>query len=180
MELYEKALRVAIVAHKDQVRKTDGSPYVVHPIMVSDIVKENGFDEVVRSAAVVHDVLEDTSVTEEALRLELGNEVVDIVTAVSEDKSLAWEARKELYVKDVVEAGENIWAVSVADKIHNASSMVDYYSQVGPAIWQDFSRGKELKIWFEELLLNSLKPVWQHSLLKEYEELIGKLREMDE
>ena len=95
MELYEKAVRIAVKAHKEQVRKTDGSPYVVHPLAVARILDRAGFAEEVVAAGVVHDVLEDSDMIEAELRHELGDEVVDMVTAVSEDMELEWEVRKK-------------------------------------------------------------------------------------
>lgn len=179
MELIEQAFRIAVVAHKDQVRKTDGSPYIIHPLMVANIVRRHGFAETVCAAAVVHDVLEDTEFSEETLRDELGSQVVDIVTAVSEDKTLEWELRKEEYVKAVVAAGEEVWAVSVGDKIHNAQSMLEYYKAVGPDLWSSFNRGKEQKLWFEKMLLKSLESVWQHPILEEYAALVVELEALE-
>ena len=122
MTLTEKALRLAIVAHKDQVRKSDGSQYVAHPIIVGMILKEYGFNEAVIAAAFTHDVLEDTPVSREEIVVQLGEEVAQIIDGVSEDKSLEWEVRKENYAKAVAAADEATKAVSMADKVHNAES----------------------------------------------------------
>lgn len=175
MEIIEKADRIAEEAHRGQVRKTDDSPYINHPRAVAEIVKGYGFSDVTIAAALVHDVLEDTAVSEVELRSELGDEVVDIVTAVSENKDLEWEERKKQYVDAVVAAGESVWAVSVADKIHNAQSVIAYYSEVGDAIWGMFNRGKDKKLWFENLLLSKLKTVWIHPMLAEYEMLVKEM-----
>jgi guanosine-3',5'-bis(diphosphate) 3'-pyrophosphohydrolase len=175
MNLYETALKLAVKAHDGQKRKHDGSAYVTHPIMVARLVEEAGFSETVVAAALVHDVLEDTTVTESELRVQLGDEVADIVTAVSEDTDLPWEERKEAYVRSVVAAGEAVWAVSVADKIHNAGDLIQFHAAAGPDAWKVFNRGKEKKIWFEKLLYTELAQVWQHSLLDEYAYKITEL-----
>jgi (p)ppGpp synthase/HD superfamily hydrolase len=175
MNLYERALKLAIKAHDGQKRKHDGSAYVTHPIMVARFVEQAGFSEAAVAAALVHDVLEDTSVTEAELRAELGDEVVDIVTLVSEDTTLPWEERKEAYVKKVVTAGESVWAVSVSDKIHNASDFIKFHAQAGPDAWKVFNRGKEKKLWFERLLHSELAKVWQHPLLDIYAAKIAEL-----
>jgi guanosine-3',5'-bis(diphosphate) 3'-pyrophosphohydrolase len=168
MNLYETALKVAVKAHAGQVRKHDSIPYVYHPIMVARFVEQAGFHERVVAAALVHDVLEDTDVTEAELRQQLGDNVVNIVTAVSEDKGLPWEERKEQYVKSVVAGGEDVWAVSVADKIHNAQDLVQFHQAVGRDAWNVFNHGKEKKIWFEKLLYTELEKVWKHQLLDIY------------
>nr|HPM28652.1 HD domain-containing protein [Candidatus Portnoybacteria bacterium] len=64
LSLIEKAIRIIVTAHANQKRKNDGSPYVVHPLMVAiKLMKYNFSDEVI-AAALVHDVLEDTDITE--------------------------------------------------------------------------------------------------------------------
>lgn len=176
MTLQEKALRLALVAHKEQLRKSDGSPYVAHPIMVGVLLQSNGFSEVVIAAGYVHDVLEDTVVTREQLVLELGSEIAGIVEGVSEDVSQEWEVRKETYVQDVASASENIKAVSIADKIHNAESIISDYQSKGAEVWASFNRGKDKKIWFEELLYTEVAQTWQHPLLKRYKKAIDILK----
>ena len=178
MDLYQRALKIAIEAHKGQIRKHDGSPYVAHPIMVGRILERTGFSEVIVAAGLTHDVLEDTPITEPELRVLLGDAVVDIVTAVSEDQSLEWEARKEKYVSTVVAAGESAWAVSVADKIHNAQDFITFHAIAGPACWSVFNRDKVKKIWFEKLVHAELRKVWQHPLLDTYATLIETLESL--
>lgn len=175
MNLYEQSLQLAVRAHDGQVRKHDGTPYIVHPIMVARILEHAGFNEITVAAALTHDVLEDTSVTEAELRSTLGDAVADIVVAVSEDTSLVWEARKQLYIEAVVKAGESVWAVSVADKIHNADNFIAYHAIVGPEAWEIFNRGKAKKLWFETSLYAALAKVWQHPLLATYQEKIAYL-----
>lgn len=180
MTLTEKALRLAVTAHKEQLRKTDGSPYVAHPIMVGMLLKEYGFSEVVVAAGFTHDVLEDTSVTRAELVEALGEEVARIVDGVSEEMSLEWEVRKEQYVCGVAKADESIKAVSIADKIHNAESVISDYEIKGKDVWQPFNRGKDKKIWFEELLYTEVKKTWEHPLLERYGTVIDRLKELEE
>lgn len=180
MSLYETALKIAVKAHQGQVRKQDDSPYVSHPIMVARLVEQAQFGEIIVAAALLHDVLEDTTVSEAELRAMVGNEVVTIVLALTEDTSLPWEARKEAYVRQVVAAGENTWAVSVADKIHNARDFISFYKTGGPQSWRVFNRGKDKKIWFERLLHRELSAVWQHPLLDQYEAEIDLLENLSD
>jgi len=180
MDLYQKALKLAIRAHDGQKRKHDGSAYVSHPIMVGKILERAGFSEAVVSAGLVHDVLEDTKVSEDELRTELGDEIADIVVAVSEDKMLSWEERKEKYVASVVAGGESAWAVSVADKIHNAYEFISFYRESGASAWSVFNRGKDKKLWFEHLVHGELSKVWQHPLLDEYADHIKILETLED
>lgn len=70
MNKIEKALRIAVEAHKDQTRKGDGSPYIVHPLMVAFKLQKYNFPDAVIVAALTHDVLEDTDYPEEKLKEE--------------------------------------------------------------------------------------------------------------
>lgn len=175
MELYETALKLAAKAHEGQHRKHDESAYIAHPIMVARILEQACFSEIVVAAGIVHDVLEDTEISEGDLRSALGDEVVGIVVTLSENKLLEWEERKQKYVESVVTGGESVWAVSVADKIHNARELISFHEQRGAQAWQVFNRGKKKKLWFEHLLYNELKKVWEHPLLEEYNRLIKQL-----
>jgi (p)ppGpp synthase/HD superfamily hydrolase len=176
MTLTEQAFAIALKAHEGQVRKTDGSPYIIHPVMVSHLLAHHGFGDAVCAAALVHDVLEDTSFREADLRDVLGDEVVTMVAAVSENKALPWEERKRAYIEAVRASSSETKAVSVGDKIHNAQSLIDLHEREGHAAWSHFSRDREQKLWFEEAMLTMLRESWQHPLVETYGVLVEKLR----
>ena len=173
--LIDKACAIATAAHEGQRRK-DGPPYIVHPEAVAGILAGRAFSDTVVAAAWVHDVLEDTKYPAHKLREELGSEVMAIVEAVSEDKSLPWEERKQAYIEKVRQGPEGAKAVSAADKIHNLSNMLDIYVARGAETWALFNRGKEQKVWFEEAMLSMLKETWDHPLVGEYEKLVERMR----
>lgn len=178
LSLLERAARMAAIAHKDQVRKEGGTPYIVHPFMIALKLAKSGFAESVIAAALVHDVPEDTDVTLEELRNELGDEVADIVASVSNDDSLSWEEKKLKYVETVREGSEGARAVATADKIHNAESLLAAHARLGPVLWEHFNAGRDKKIWFEEKMLEMLKESWQHPLVDEYEALVRKMQNL--
>ncbi len=178
MTLIDTALQLAIEAHKGQKRH-EGTPYITHPVAVALMIARHGFDDNVVVAALVHDVLEDTKVTESEMRLKLGDAVADIVAAVSYDHSLPWREQRERYIESVRQAGEGAMAVSVADKIHNAQSLLDLHAQGGQDVWDNFNATQEQKLWFEEAMLAMLKEAWQHPLVGEYEALVIKMRALD-
>jgi guanosine-3',5'-bis(diphosphate) 3'-pyrophosphohydrolase len=179
MSLYQTALTLAVSAHAGQVRKHNGTPYIVHPIMVARIVEAAGFGEVVVAAALLHDVLEDTTVSADIIATAVGSEVLHMVQALSEEKGMEWRARKAQYIENVVAAGESVWAISVADKIHNAESLLAFHGEVGNTAWSVFNKGKVDKIWFEETLLSRLQQVWQHPLLERYATLVVKMQQLE-
>lgn len=178
LSLTDRALLLAFAAHEGQ-RRHEGTPYITHPVAVAFILAKHGFGEEVIAAALVHDVLEDTAVTEDAMRQELGDTVADIVKAVSYDRSLPWKGQRERYIESVREAGESVMAVSLADKVHNAQSLLALHAAGGPAIWAKFNATKERKLWFEEAMLAMLKEAWQHPMVGEYEALVVQLRTLD-
>jgi len=179
MTLIEKADHLAARAHEGQVRKEGGIPYITHPRAVAEILNAYNFPEQVIAAALVHDVLEDTTVTPEELRAELGDDVLRMVEELSYDKKLGWEAQREAYAEAVRAAPEGVKAISIADKIHNARSLVAAHAAAGPAVWQRFNRGKEKKLWFEDLMLNMFRETWQHPLVDEYAVLVEQMKALD-
>ena len=176
--LTQKALRIATQMHDGQLRKETPIPYITHPVAVALNLAKHGFAETVIAAALVHDVLEDTNMTRAELEKELGVEVVTIIMTLSEDKSLPWEERKRNYIEAIRAADENVKAVSIGDKIHNAESMLIAHSIQGEKLWQMFARGKQQQLWFMNELLAMFEETWDHPLNGEYRKLvlaIGKL-----
>jgi len=179
MELLEKAYRLMLRAHGQQVRKTDGSPYIIHPLKVAKKLARQNFSDEVISAAMVHDVLEDTKVSAEELKQELGNKILQIILPLSEDKSLDWEERKEKYIEDVKNSSDETKAVSIADKIHNLEDLLSTHQNMGPGIWNKFNRPKDKKIWFEREMLKAFRKSWNHPMISEYENLLKQVEKLD-
>jgi hypothetical protein len=73
-----------------------------------------------------------------------------------------------------------VWAVSIADKIHNATDFICFYEMKGADSWKAFTRGKQQKIWFEKLVYSEVSKVWQHPLLDEYATYIEKLEALED
>ena len=73
-ESYKLALEFAKAKHKGQ-KRIGGDDYITHPIAVSEIVKNQGFDEIYQIAALFHDLLEDTDATEDEI-LKYGNQQI--------------------------------------------------------------------------------------------------------
>ncbi|WP_300714845.1 HD domain-containing protein, partial [uncultured Acetatifactor sp.] len=78
ISMIEKAYRTAAEAHKDQFRKS-GEPYIVHPLNVAIILADLELDKETIIAGILHDVVEDTVMTEEDLKREFGDDVALLV-----------------------------------------------------------------------------------------------------
>lgn len=167
-QLLEKALRICVEAHDGQVSKVDGeTPYYIHPIMVAlKLTRHNVSDEII-AAAFVHDVLEDTDFPEERLREELGDEVLRLVKAVTQENALDWQEKKLKYIENVKNAGTGAKLIAAADKIHNLERLTEAYKTMGDEIWGKFSKGREEKKWFESRLLEELKGE-EHPIVHEF------------
>src|SRR3954467_12582368 len=76
--LIERAYLVARDAHKDQVRRS-GDSYITHPVGVALILADLGLDDVTLAGALLHDAVEDTSITLADLEREFGPDVAAIV-----------------------------------------------------------------------------------------------------
>lgn len=174
--IVERAARIAITAHAGQKRKKDGFPYIIHPFMVASILMRQGFDDTVVAAALVHDVIEDTEVGEAELRDIVGDEAMEIVRAVTEDKTLPLRERKEQYIATVRAGNEGAKAVAVADKIHNLRSLLAVYD--GDETWKQFNGGRESHTWFHESMLAMFRDTFSHPLVDEYAQLVEDLKHL--
>lgn len=178
-ELTEKALRLAVKMHDGQRRKGDDLPYIIHPLAVALKLARYNFSATVIAAALAHDLLEESDLGSEKLREELGDEVWEMVEAVTNDDTLAWPEKKKKYVERVRTGSVGAKAVAVADKIHNLESLLTAYAEQGPSLWLRFNRGQAEKLWFEEEVLKMVKATWEHPLIEEYEELLEQARGLE-
>lgn len=85
--MIEKAYRIASQAHKDQLRKS-GEPYIIHPLNVAIILAELELDKETIVAGILHDVVEDTIMTEEDLIREFDEDVALLVDGVTKLENL--------------------------------------------------------------------------------------------
>jgi len=124
----EKAFRFARKYHEAQTRDS-GEPYMMHPLMVAHILADMRMDTVAMATGLLHDVVEDTSVTVEQVRKEFGDEVarcVDGVTKLSKlDFFSAEERQAESFRKMLLAMVEDIRVILVklADRIHNMQTL---------------------------------------------------------
>lgn len=87
ISLVEKAYKIAYDAHKGQVRKS-GEAYIIHPLCVAIVLAELELDKETIAAGLLHDVLEDTIMTNEELIEEFGEEVLLLVDGVTKLQNL--------------------------------------------------------------------------------------------
>ena len=81
-KLIMKAYEYADTNHKDQVRKS-GEKYIIHPLHVAYILADMGLDDSTICAALLHDVVEDTTATENDIKTKFGDEIAEMVDGVT-------------------------------------------------------------------------------------------------
>ena len=110
---YKLALEFAKAKHKGQ-KRIGGNDYITHPIAVSEIVKNQGFDVNYQITALFHDLLEDTDTTEEEI-LRYGNQkILDAVNLLTKKKGYDMAE----YVSSIKQ-NSIAFAVKAADRLHN-------------------------------------------------------------
>jgi guanosine-3',5'-bis(diphosphate) 3'-pyrophosphohydrolase len=124
VDLVGRAHEVATRAHDGQFRAS-GEPYIVHPVAVAKIVADLGLDMVSVAAALLHDAVEDTTVTTAEIEEEFGPAVAGIVEGVTKLDRLRFdskEAQQAATVRKMLIAMASDWRVLViklADRLHN-------------------------------------------------------------
>ncbi|WP_275001175.1 RelA/SpoT family protein [Promicromonospora iranensis] len=121
--LIERAYVVAEKAHRGQMRKS-GDPYITHPVAVSTILAELGFEGTTIAAALLHDTVEDTDYALDTLRAEFGDDVALLVDGVTKLDKVKYgdAAQAETVRKMVVAMAKDIrvLVIKLADRLHNA------------------------------------------------------------
>ena len=116
ISMVEKAYRIASRAHEGQVRKS-GEPYIIHPLCVAIILADLELDKETIVAGLLHDVVEDTVMTQEELAHEFGDEVALLVDGVTKLGQLNYSADK------VEVQAENLRKMFLADRLHNMRTL---------------------------------------------------------
>lgn len=129
LTMVEKAYRLARDAHKDQKRKS-GEPYIIHPLCVAIILADLELDKESIVAGILHDVVEDTVLTEEELAAGFGKEVALLVDGVTKLTQLSWSADKvetqaENLKKMFLAMAKDIRVILIklADRLHNMRTL---------------------------------------------------------
>lgn len=164
-------MALAVDAFRKKARKGTEIPYVTHLFQVMVTVGEHGGDEEQLIAAVLHDYLEDVKeATVEELRRDFGDRVARMVLALSDATSTEkdpWQERKERYLARLRHEPPEVKLISVADKLHNATSIVRDLREVGDAVFDRFSADREQTLWYYRQVVDALGDGWSHSLLDE-------------
>ena len=135
ISLIEKAYKTAAQAHKDQLRKS-GEPYIIHPLNVAIILAELELDKETIVAGILHDVVEDTIMTEEDLKREFGDDVALLVDGVTKLERIPLSAGENQPDEKLEMQAENlrkmflamakdirVIIIKLADRLHNMRTL---------------------------------------------------------
>ncbi len=179
----EKAYRIASTAHQDQKRKS-GEAYIIHPLCVSVILAELELDKETIVAGLLHDVVEDTVMTEEEIAQEFGKEVALLVDGVTKLGRLSYDADKvEVQAENLrkmflaMAKDIRVILIKLADRLHNmrtlkymrpekqkeiARETMDIYSPIAQRLGIS-----KVKIELDDLSLKYLEPAAYRDLVEQ-------------
>ena len=135
ISMIEKAYKVACEAHNGQVRKS-GEPYIIHPLNVAIILAELEMDKETIAAGLLHDVVEDTVMTEADLEREFGSDVAILVDGVTKLEKLPLSTSIDQSDAKIEMQAENlrkmflamakdirVIMIKLADRLHNMRTL---------------------------------------------------------
>src|SRR5207237_457433 len=199
----EKAYRFASDHHKLQLRDS-GEPYMVHPLMVSHFLADMRMDLVSMETGLLHDVVEDTSVTVDDIRRNFGEDVarcVDGVTKLSKLDFFSAEERQAESFRKMLLAMVNdirVIIVKLADRLHNmrtlsfikdaerreriARETIEIYARIAHRLGMGKVRGELEDLAFRYIDPGAHEEISKtiESARKENEEFLQKIRQLIE
>lgn len=181
-ERFERALQFAVTAHRTQVRKGSGIPYVGHLLGVCSLVIEDGGTEDEAIGALLHDAAEDQGgqLMLDHIRVRFGDQVAAIVEACSdtlESPKPPIRARKEAYLEHLEHQSASVLRVSLADKLFNARAILRDYRVVGEEIWERFKSGREGQLWYYRQLANRFSTLLPGPMARDLSEVVDELEQ---
>ena len=128
MELVDAGFHYAEQKHDGQLRK-DGSPYIIHPLSVAEIVAEMGLDTDAILAALLHDCIEDTDASHEEIARRFGKTVADLVEGVTKLTRVNFQSMEEEQMENLrkmflaMSKDIRVILIKIADRLHNTRTL---------------------------------------------------------
>ena len=128
MTLIDQAVEYAKEKHKDQKRK-DGSPYIIHPLAVAEIVAEMGLDMDAILGALLHDCIEDTDASHDEIAKLFGNTAAELVEGVTKLTRANFSSSEEQQMENLrkmfmaMSKDIRVVLIKIADRLHNMRTM---------------------------------------------------------
>ena len=123
--IVKTARQFAEKAHKGQIRRYTGAPYITHPVAVALLANSVDSDSNMLAAALLHDVVEDTNITSGDISKEFGKDIAYLVeglTDVSKPSDGNRKIRKEIDRIHISKFSDRVKTIKLADLIDNSKS----------------------------------------------------------
>ena len=171
--LLHKAFHFSIMVHEieqKQKRKGKDVAYVTHPIQVGFILAKAGASDEIVAAGFLHDSLEDSiednKVTKEFLIEEFGQEVADLVDAVSEkNRELPWAKRKELALEEIKKFSHDALLLKSGDVISNTTELLSDFDHDADETFKRFNASKAKIISHSQEVIQTIITSWAENPL---------------
>ena len=128
MERIDRAVRYAEEKHSGQTRK-DGSPYIIHPLAVAEIVAEMGLDTDAVLGALLHDCIEDTDASHDDISRLFGTTVAELVEGVTKLTRVNFSSNEQAQMENLrkmfmaMSKDIRVVLIKIADRLHNLRTM---------------------------------------------------------
>ena len=128
MAVIDQAVQYAGEKHKEQKRK-DGSPYIIHPLAVAEIVVEMGLDTDAVLGALLHDCIEDTDASFEEIARKFGRVTAELVEGVTKLTRANFSSSEEQQMENLrkmfmaMSKDIRVVLIKIADRLHNMRTM---------------------------------------------------------
>jgi len=128
LQMVRDACYFGAQAHQGEFRKS-GEPYIFHPIAVAEILYEVRFDHETITAALLHDVIEDTAYTKDDITIRFGAEVAELVDGVTKLTQINFGSKKEAQAENfrkmflAMARDIRVIMIKLADRLHNMRTL---------------------------------------------------------
>ena len=126
--LIVRAYEVAAGAHEGQ-RRASGESYIEHPLAVAGILAELEMDQNTIAAAILHDVVEDTTITAEGVAAQFGDEIAALVDGVTKLTRIPYQSKEDAQVENLrkmfmaMARDIRVIIIKLADRLHNMRTL---------------------------------------------------------
>jgi (p)ppGpp synthase/HD superfamily hydrolase len=180
---FEEAFQLAFELHQTkgkQGRKGKDTPYVSHLMAVAALVLEFGGSEEEAIAALLHDAVEDQGGTKtlKLIQERFGPKVAKIVADCSDcegDPKPAWRERKRKYIQHIPHVSASSRIVSLADKIHNAGTILRDLRLHGAKTFDRFNGKRSGTLWYYDALARTFLEQKPDEMAKELDRIVNEV-----
>jgi (p)ppGpp synthase/HD superfamily hydrolase len=185
---FDRALVYASNKHREQSRKSSDVPYIAHLLAVASTVLEAGADEDTAIGALLHDVAEDQggAALLPEIEKQFGSKVREIVASCSDslrskdEPKQEWRVRKETYLAALPLHSPEARLVSLADKLHNARSIVRDLKVMGLQAFERFQGKQAGTLWYYSELLHHFKDMKPEFLFSEFAASVAEMSSLSQ